>query len=296
MIQAIEHGVATNGEMPWRTSNCFQHPINVATGQRYQGINILSLWAVAEYHSYPEAIWGTYLQWQQAGRQVAAGQRSTLGVFWKKIDEASSDDDHEDGDDSRNGQKTRRIAKAFGLFNVAQLVGYEPPPEPPLPPEHQRVENAEVFFAALGADIRHGGNRAFYRSTSDHIQMPPFASFIDPLNYYSVLSHEATHWSGAPSRLARDLKGRFGTESYAFEELVAELGAAFIAADLGLSPNARPENASYIDNWLKVLKSDKHAIFTASRLAQEAVDYLHGKQPAPVPILHRAAAVPSLSM
>jgi antirestriction protein ArdC len=108
--------------------------------------------------------------------------------------------------------------------------------------------------------------------------MPPFEVFADPIAYYSTLSHEATHWTAHASRLDRDLAGRFGSESYAAEELIAELGAAFLAADLELAPDPRPENAAYIQSWLKVLKEDNHAIFTASSHAQRAADFMHGLQ------------------
>src|SRR5262249_15541122 len=135
-------------------------------------------------------------------------------------------------------------------------------------------ERAEEFFRAAGIDVRPGGNRAFYSPEADSIHMPPFEAFKEPLFYYSVLSHEGTHWTGAEKRLNRDLSGRFGSESYAMEELVAELGAAFLCAGLGLPTDPRRDHAPYIASWLKVLKNDKRAIFTAAAKAQQASDFL----------------------
>jgi len=281
IIKALEQGITDNWVIPWKaTDTAFRFPTNIATGKRYRGVNVIALWAESQIHGYPEPTWGTFKQWAEIGHYVAKGQKAATGVLWKPIDQAEFDNTHNTEGDGETDRNKRWIVRAFPLFNAAQIEGYEPPPEPPLPPQMQRIEHAEAFFAALGADIRHGGNRAFYRNTTDNIQMPPFAAFPDELEYYSTLAHEVTHWSGHPSRLARDLKGRFGSESYAAEELIAELGAAFIAADLGLSPDPREENAAYIDNWLKILKSDNRAIFTAASHAQRAADYMHNFQPA----------------
>ena len=139
---------------------------------------------------------------------------------------------------------------------------------------NERIAAAEAFFDAAGASLEHGGDRAFYRPSEDKICMPKFEQFIDPASYYSVLGHEHVHWTGATHRLNRDLEGRFGTDSYAIEELIAELGSAFLAARLGISVEPRPDHASYIASWLRVLRNDARAVLTASSKAQEAVDYL----------------------
>jgi antirestriction protein ArdC len=144
----------------------------------------------------------------------------------------------------------------------------------------QRIEKAEGFFAATGAEIRHGGDSAFYAPAPDFVQMPPIESFRDAQSYYATLAHECTHWTRHPSRLDRDFgRKRFGDQGYAMEELVAELGAAFLCADLELTPQIRDDHAPYIAGWLKALKDDKRAIFTAAAHAQRAVDYLHSLQP-----------------
>lgn len=291
IIQAIEAGVET-WEMPWHSPEAaFQYPRNVATGKAYRGVNILALWASSYLAGYPEATWGTFKQWSDLGHHVRKGEKASIGVFWKQLDRADEQPELESaGDGSTEGP--RWVARAFPLFNAAQIEGYTPPPQPERSPA-ERIDQAEEFFRALKADIRHGGGRAFYQQGDDYIQMPPFEVFQDPIAYYSTLAHEATHWSGHPSRLDRDLKGRFGTESYAAEELVAELGAAFISADLQLAPNPRPENAAYIQSWLKVLKEDNRAIFAAAGQAQRAADFLHSLQvPAPEIVVAPAMLVP----
>lgn len=143
----------------------------------------------------------------------------------------------------------------------------------------QRIERADSFFAATGASIAHGGNRAFYSPGEDRVQMPPFEAFRDAESYYATLAHECTHWTKAKNRLDRDFgRKRWGDEGYAIEELVAELGAAFLCADLDVAAEPRADHAAYIGHWLKVLKDDKRAIFTAACHAQRAADYLNGLQ------------------
>jgi antirestriction protein ArdC len=137
-----------------------------------------------------------------------------------------------------------------------------------------RIAHADGFFKTVGATVRHGGNRAFYSRASDHIQMPLFQSFDDNIAYYSTLAHEHAHWTWKPERCDRQLGRRFGDNAYAAEELIAELGAAFVCAHVGLSTNPCPDHAQYIQSWLNVLKADKRAIFTASSKAQQAADYL----------------------
>ena len=192
-------------------------------------------------------------------------------VFWKPLDK------DEEADQAEENDRRRFMARGYSVFNAAQVDGYEAPPAVILPPS-VRIGRAEEFFAYLGADIRHGGNRAYFQPMTDHIQMPPFAAFRDAVGYYATLSHEATHWTGTKTRLDRDMSGRFGSEGYAAEELVAELVAAFLCGSLGLANEPRPDHAAYITSWLKVLRSDNRAIFTAAAKAQQAADYLHSFQ------------------
>lgn len=292
IIQAIEAG-ADKWEMPWHSQEtAFRYPTNIESGKQYRGVNVLGLWASSYLQGFQEPVWGTFKQWSEKGLFVRKGEKATIGVFWKRLD--APGEAEATGVLEPEGQSgPRLVARAFPLFNAQQIEGYEAPPLPETP-HVERIQRAEEFFAALGAELRHGGGKAFYRPEGDYIQMPPFEAFFDPIAYYSTLAHEATHWSGHKSRLDRDLKGRFGSESYAAEELIAELGAAFIAADLELAPDPRPENAAYIQSWLKVLREDNRAIFTASSHAQRAADFMHSLQlsadAAPEAALHRSPA------
>ena len=170
------------------------------------------------------------------------------------------------------------------MFNVEQIEGlpaqYTAPASPRLDVS-ARIARAERFFGATGATLAHGGNRAFYRPSTDSIVLPPFETFRDAESYYATLAHETTHWTAHESRLARDFSTkRFGSEGYAIEELVAELGAAFLCADLDLTLEPREDHAAYIANWLDALNSDNRAIFAAASHAQRAADFINGLQPA----------------
>lgn len=173
--------------------------------------------------------------------------------------------------------------KGYSVFNVEQIEGlpqhYYAQPEPVIDPT-ERIEHADAFFDHTGADVRHGGNRAFYAGSSDHVQMPVFESFHSPEAYYATLAHELIHWTKHKRRLDREFgRKKWGDEGYAREELVAELGAAFLCADLALTPEPGEDHAAYIQSWLKVLKDDNRAIFAAAAHAQRAADFLHEFQP-----------------
>ncbi len=172
--------------------------------------------------------------------------------------------------------------KGYTVFNVEQVDGlpahYYAQPENPLPLS-ERIAQAEAFLTGTGATIQHGGNSAFYVSARDLIQLPPFEAFKDKESYYATVLHELTHWTKPRHRLDRDFgKKRFGDHGYAREELVAELGAAFLCAELGITPEVREDHADYLGHWLSVLKEDKRAIFSAAAHAQRAADYLTGLQ------------------
>jgi antirestriction protein ArdC len=202
---------------------------------------------------------------------VRKGERASIVLYWKQDFR-----DTNDNDDSEEQEKRapRFFASGHPVFNADQVEGYERPTAS-AEPEKQRISQAEQFFAAIPAEVRHGGNGAYYCPTTDHVQIPNFEQFKKPVSYYSVLAHELTHWTGAPLRLNRDLSARFGDEAYAMEELVAELGAAFVCADLRLENEPRKDHAAYIASWLKVLKSDRRAIFTAASKAQAANDHMY---------------------
>jgi antirestriction protein ArdC len=176
--------------------------------------------------------------------------------------------------------------KGYTVFNADQIDNLPDrfkviPPAAPPSSRIERIAHAEAFFDATGAKVRHGGNRAFYTTDADFIQLPPFESFRDAESYAATKAHEFVHWTGHDSRLARPIRNRFGTEDYAKEELVAELGSAFLCADLGITPEVREDHAAYIASWLKSLKDDKRLIFRAAAHAQRAADHLHGYQAAP---------------
>lgn len=274
IIAAIEEG-AGEWKMPWHASKAGGSivPINAVSGKHYRGINILILWASGS----SSQTWATYKQWMELGAQVRGGSKGQQIVFFKKLEDREQDQADQAQDDE---ERRRFIARGFTVFSADQVDGYEPKIEAPTADSAlQRIEEAEAFLRATSADIRHGGSKAFYSTIADYIQLPPIKAFNDIEAYYGTALHELVHFSGAKGRCDRDLSGRFGTESYAAEELVAELGAAFLSASLGIATEPRADHAAYVQNWLKVLKGDKRAIFTAASLAQKAADWLHGQQP-----------------
>jgi antirestriction protein ArdC len=257
--------------MPWHTSGRFAFsPINVTSKKPYRGINTLCLWAAAQAKGYERGEWATYQQWQERRAQVRKGENATTVVFWKFANDAAGT---EDGDESPKGGSRLLFTRGYSVFNAAQVDGFTPKADADvLMPE--RIEQADAFFKTVRADVRHGGNQAYYSPVSDHVQMPPFAAFRDNVTYYSTLAHEHTHWTASAGRCNRELGKRFGDNAYAAEELIAELGAAFTCAHLGLSTEPREDHAQYIQSWLKVLKADTRAIFTAASRAQQATDWL----------------------
>jgi antirestriction protein ArdC len=277
IIAAIEAG-AGEFKMPWHhTGSSTARPTNIASGKSYRGVNILALWAAAEIAHYDNGLWGTYRQWRAREAQVRKGEHGTTVVLWKQA--ASADDDNDAGDDDR---KARRIfARAFTVFNVAQVDGYEPEPVALLP-ERERVADAEAFIGNLGITTVFGSPNAYYRPATDTVHMPDFGHFHNPAGFYGTWIHENGHASGAKHRLDRDLSGRFGSASYAFEEIAVEILSGMILADLGIAHHPRPDHAAYVASWLRVLKDDPRAIFTAASKAQEAADWMHARQPQPV--------------
>jgi antirestriction protein ArdC len=267
IVAAIEQG-AGDYKMPWHCSRSdITNPQNVSTSRSYRGLNILTLWMIAEAKQYASGTWATYQQWAEKGAQVRKGEKAASVIFWKNLNgNAEGAGDSEDG-------RAKFVARAYSVFNADQVDGYQPEAVPALSNE-ERIAEAEAFFSKIPAKLTHEGDRAGYMPTVDRVQMVPFSQFKTPAAYYSVLAHELTHWSGAETRLNRDLTGRFGSEAYAVEELVAELGAAFITGRLGVPSDPRKDHAPYIATWLKVLKNDSRAIFTAANKAQAAADYL----------------------
>ncbi len=282
LIAAIEAnpGAPT---MPWRTrSGPLCLPGNAATKRPYNGINIVALWVAAETRGFSSPLWATYKQWKEIGAQVIEGSKGEPVVFYKTFQaEPDPDDDHDDG--------VRRTARSFTVFNASQVSGYQEDAggdDPGLPPSPlERIAAAERFIAATGARIVYGGDRAFYRASTDHIQMPDEALFTGTATMPREESiaatelHELTHWSGASHRLNREFGKRFADKAYCFEELVAEIASCIMMAELGISAEMRADHAQYIGHWLSILKQDRRAIFAAAAKASEAVTYLKSFQP-----------------
>jgi antirestriction protein ArdC len=270
IVNAIEAGVS-NWRMPWHTSGKFAFsPINVTSKKPYRGINTLCLWAAAQARGYERGEWATYNQWQERGAQVRRGERATTVVFWKF---ANSSAETDDGEEHTANSSRLLFTRGYSVFNAAQVDGHTAKADADTPIE-QRIESAEQFFSGINARVAHQGNRAFYSPADDSITLPPFAAFFTPVDYYSTRAHETGHWTSHAGRCNRELGKRFGDNAYSVEELIAELSAAFTLAHLGLSSEPRPDHAQYIGSWLKVLKADKRAIFTAASKAQQAADFM----------------------
>ncbi len=205
---------------------------------------------------------------------VRKGEEGSLVVYANAITRTEHDD--------QTGEDVEReipYMKGYTVFNVEQIEGLPEIYYAKAVPTHDpvaRIDHAEKYFGSLGATIKHGGNRAYYGQELDYVQMPPFEAFRDAESYYATLAHELTHWTKHPQRLNREFgRKSWGDEGYSHEELVAELGSAFLCADLELHQEPREDNAAYIATWLEVLKNDNRAIFAAAAHAQRAADYLN---------------------
>ena len=253
---------------PWSDHTAL--PSNLATAKPYRGINILMLSIEAQMSGYADSRWVTLRQANELGARVRKGSHGTPIVFWKMRDAEDVD-----ADPAAEPKRVIPMLRSYTVFNASQL---EFLPErfelQPSPAAWQPIGEAEQLIYDTGAVIHHGGNRAFYRPSDDIIQLPPPAWFPDTSDYYAVALHELTHWTGHPRRLDRVLGRRHGIEAYAYEELVAEMGAAFLCAHVGIA--GRLEHTSYIDSWLDALRRDKRLIFTAAGAAQKAADYVLG--------------------
>jgi antirestriction protein ArdC len=271
IVAAIEAG-AGQWQMPWHRGSGNRHPVNVSSGNRYRGVNVLALWVEAQLNGYGSHLWGTYKQWGERDGQVRKGARASYVIFYKEI-EVDADEGGKDA------SQKRLFARATPVFNADQVeLPAEGLPAAPV----GTVADADAFVARTGAAIVHGGNRACYIPSVDEIHLPPREAFTGSAasdateSYYSTLFHELTHWTGPAQRCNRDLTGRFGSEAYAVEELVAELGAAFLCSEHGITAEPRADHAQYLAHWLAVLKADKRAIFAAASKAAEAAAFLSG--------------------
>ena len=284
IIADLEQGVRP-WLRPWNAEHAagkISRPLR-HNGQPYAGVNVLMLWMEATAKGYTAPIWMTFKQAQELGAHVKKDEHGSLVVYANTITKTKTNEKTGEDEDQEIP-----FMKGYTVFNVEQIEGlpahYYAQATPPTLSADERNARMEAFFAATGANIRHTGNQAFYAIGPDTIQMPPFEFFKDPESYYATLAHESTHWTRHPSRLDRNLgRKKWGDAGYAMEELVAEIGSAFVCAELGLTPEVREDHAAYIEHWLTVLKGDRQAIFTAASHAQKAADFLQSLQPAPAP-------------
>ena len=315
IVAAIEAG-AGSFEMPWhRPGVAFTIPKNASTDKAYRGSNILSLWIDADAKKFEHQVWATYKQYAELGAQVRKGEKGSLIVKYgewvpkgqpgaaavgpTKRQKNASDASGLARDEQSEDDGKRLFAKAAWVFNIDQVDAPAELRERWLPAVIQRSDlttrlaHVDAFVRATGAEFREGGQRAFYRHRSqsgegDFIQMPPRDLFTGTAtstpteSFESTRLHELTHWAGAEHRLNRKFGERFGDKDYAFEELVAELSAAFLCAELAITNLPRTDHAQYCASWLEVLKGDAKAIFTAASLATRAVAYLNELQPAAI--------------
>jgi antirestriction protein ArdC len=267
IIEAME-SARTRGRRLWDSQPIL--PLNLTTGKPYSGINVLMLWAAGLRNGYTSPYWLTYKQAADKGGQVRKGEHSTLCVFYKPWESQETNNETGETETTRGA-----ILKSFRVFNLDQIDGIEAPVMEKRGPFVAMVD-AERIMAASPAPIQIGGTQAFYRPSTDTIHLPERERFTSTEAFYSVAMHEMCHSSGHPSRLARDFSERFGTEAYAFEELIAELGSAFLNADLGIIGSTLQDHADYLASWVKILKEDKKAILTAAAQASKAHAFIKG--------------------
>ena len=268
IIAQLETADPASWSPPWHGADPM--PRNARTGRRYRGINVLALWCAAQANNYVDARWATYRQWAALGAQVRKAERGTLVLFYKELPRGT-DADPTDG--------VPFVARVAHVFNAAQVDAAPSTANAPAPSiTSDPLPAFDAFVAATGATIQHGGNRACYVPAADTIHLPPRTVFRSPTGYAGTLAHELVHWTGASHRLARDLTGRFGARAYAAEELVAELGAAFVLADLGIARTLHPDHAAYCASWVPLLRTDPRALSTAATQASRAADYLAAQQ------------------
>ena len=269
IVAALEAGAAP-WLKPWATgARDIGHPRNADTRRPYSGINILLLWIAQSVGGYTSTEWLTYKQAKARGGHVRKGEKGTEIIFYKQL---SFKEMNEDGEEE---ERKPLLIRSYTVFNVEQCEDLKLPDKTVVPFEPAaRPDGLDAHFMAMvhqtGAVIKHGGGRAYYTPTQDYVQMPDVEAFRDVADYQSTLAHELVHWTGHKSRL--DRFDRTTQQGYAAEELVAEMGAAFLRAEYGIEGDLR--HAGYITDWIKALKQDKRAIFRAASRASRAAAYL----------------------
>lgn len=250
---------------PWKADSSANK--NIVSGKPYRGINRLILGMRGMGAGFSSPYWATFKQWQERGGCVRKGEKGTKIVFFSPVEKITRNASGEEETESF------AVLKSYFIFNACQVDGAEVPAPVTERTEFQAHADSESLLVESGAAISYGGDAAFYMPSADRIQLPNKASFASSANFYATAFHELTHWTGAKHRLDRDLsKGRFGNPDYAFEELVAELGAAFLCQEKGIAGDLR--HAGYIQSWLKALRDDSKAIFKAAALAEKASEFI----------------------
>jgi antirestriction protein ArdC len=269
IIAELERGAAP-WVKPWSATAGANTPCNAVSNRPYSGCNVILLW-LARGRGWPTPRFLTFKQALDAGGNVRKGEHGTKVYFVKQLQII-------EGEGEENDPRLVSMLREYTVFNVAQC---ESLPDSIKAGKPMRVRNpdtrdtlADDFLHSTGADIREGSGEAYYVPSRDFISMPAFEAFKGADHFYNVAFHELTHWTGHKARLDRDLKHRFGERAYAAEELVAELGAAFLCAEFAFDGDVR--NAGYIATWIGLLKADKRAFFTACSKASQAADYLRG--------------------
>jgi antirestriction protein ArdC len=267
-------------------------PKNAATGRQYSGINILILWSALAERGFTGQGWLTFRQALAIGGHVREGEKGTTVVY---ADGFIPDGERNRAEEAGEEPQVIPFLKRFTVFNTDQCAGLpvdtvDTGATAAPPPEHLILPQAEALIRATGADLRIGGDRAFYVPSGDYIQVPPPSAYFEPINWHRTVCHELGHWTGSETRLNRDFSGRFGSSAYAREELVAEMTSAFVCAALSIEPTVR--HADYLGAWLEVLREDNRAIIRAASAASKAADYLlafRGEDPAPGAAAEKAA-------
>lgn len=281
LAAAIDAG-AGNWRMPWHhDGGTVMRPMS-AVGRAYTGINRLVLWASAEARGFQSGTWATYRQWSDVGAQVRRGETGTHVILWKKQERdepASADGDGED-------RGARFFARSFVVFNQSQVDGAPERAQASARPIGETAASARLFLESVGVPVHYGPWDAYYRPDQDRVYMPEREAFDSDDAFISTLGHEIVHSTGSAQRLAREtLRDYFNDRSIrAREELVAEIGASFLMADLGLAYSPRPDHAAYVASWLMALGNDTRAIFRAAAAAQAATDWIHAHAASALPI------------
>lgn len=259
---------------PWGTSGVaapLALPKNAATGRRYSGINVLILWGAVVERGYAGQSWLTFRQALTLGGSVRKGERGTTVVY---ADRFIPGEERQRAEETGKDARAIHFLKRFSVFNVEQCDGLPSELAAAAPPADTSLiePRVQALIATSGADLRIGGERAYYDVLGDFIRVPPPQAYFQPIDWHRTALHELGHWTGHASRLGREIANSFGSKKYAQEELVAEMTAAFTCAALGIVPTVR--HADYIGSWLEVLREDNRAIVRAASAASKAADFL----------------------